>query len=265
MAGTTAGGRRTERAPVEMVRVLEEDPELGEHLSGDALHAARAQAVAPILKLGAKPWAHLIEGDATHGHLGLLVLDGLIARHMRFGEMGSTELLGPGDVIRPWRRPQGATNAVELRWEVLSPARLAVLDREFALRIGPWPEIVAMLLERGSARADALQLQAALRQAVRVEDRVLLALWHFADRWGEETTEGRTITIPRLTGAVLASIVGARRQSVSSALGALADREVVKRGSSGTWTLTQRPPQPGEVVVGRRASDRLELLSRDSG
>jgi CRP/FNR family cyclic AMP-dependent transcriptional regulator len=248
-------------ASVEMVRVLEADPHLASQLSHSMLEAAAAQAIAPLLRLEPRLWTSPFEGKATHGHLGLLVLDGLIARHMHFGGVGSTELIGPRDLIRPWRRATSRTHATETRWEVLAPSRLAVLDRDFALRIRPWPEVVSVLLDRGSQRSDALLLQAALRQAVRVEDRLLLALWHFADRWGEETGNGWEIRIPRLTGEVLANIVGARRQSVSTALGQLADRRAIGRGGDGMWTLLQRPSQLDTIEVGRRASDRVDLLS----
>jgi CRP/FNR family transcriptional regulator, cyclic AMP receptor protein len=250
-------------SPVEMVRVLEADPELAAQLSPSMLEAAVAQAVAPLLRLEPGLWAPDFEEGAAHGHLGLLVLDGLVARHMRFGQIGSTELLGPRDLIRPWRRPTGRTHAPEMRWEVLAPSQLAVLDRDFALRVRPWPEIVAVVLERGSRRADSLLLQAALRQAVRVEDRLLLALWHFADRWGEDAGAGWTIRIPRLTGEILASIVGARRQTVSTALGQLADRQAISRGRDGTWTLLQRPSQMDSIQVGRRASDHVALLGNE--
>ncbi len=150
-----------------------------------------------------------------------------------------------------------------MRWEVLAPSRVAILDRDFALRIRPWPEIVSVLLDRGFNRADSLLLQAALRQAVRVEDRVLLALWHFADRWGEAADEGWKIRIPRLTGETLANIVGARRQTVSTALGQLADRRAISRGKDGLWILVQRPPQMDAIQVGRRASDETHLIGED--
>lgn len=246
-----------------MVRVLEEDPQLAAHLSPGAVEAATAQAIAPVLRVEPKLWGSLVDEVATHGHLGLLVLQGLIARHMRFGGVGSTELLGPGDLIRPWRRSGSRINTTEMRWQVLSPARLAVLDRDFALRMRPWPEIVSALLDRGSLRADSLLLQAALRQAVRVEDRLLLALWHFADRWGDETDDGWEIKLPKLTGELLANIVGARRQSVSTALGQLADRGAIARGAYGHWTLRRRPSQIVPVQVGRRASDQVHLVGDD--
>lgn len=261
MTGTETAGSKT-GSPVEMVRVLDADPGLAERLAPGAWEAARAQAVAPLLKVEAKRWAFLLEERASQRHLGLLILDGLVARHVRFGEIGSTEFLGPRDLIRPWRSPRGHTHAIELRWEVLAPARFAVLDGDFALRIRPWPEIVTVLLERGNERADSQLLQAALRQAVRVEDRLLLALWHFAERWGEETSDGWKLRIPRLTGEVLASIVGARRQSVSTALGQLADRQAIRRSGDGTWTITCRPSQLGHIELGQRASDRVELVQQ---
>ena len=254
-AGPGRGG-----APVEMVRVLEEDPRLTAHLTPGSVEAATAQAIAPLLRVKPRLWGSLVDEQATHGHLGLLVLDGLIARHMRFGGVGSTELLGPGDLIRPWRRSASRIITTEMHWQVLSPARLAVLDRDFALRVRPWPEIVSVLLDRGSQRADSLLLQAALRQAVRVEDRLLLALWHFADRWGEETDAAWEIKLPKLTGEILASIVGARRQSVSTALGQLADHGAISRGAYGHWTLLQRPSRTGRFEPGRRASDRVHLV-----
>src|ERR1700759_5441352 len=147
--------------PVEMVRVLDADPELASQLSPSMLEAAVAQAIAPLLRLEPRLWAPEFDERAAHGHLGLLVLGGLIARHMRFGQVGSTELLGPRDLIRPWRRPTSRTNAPEMRWEVLAPTRLAVLDRDFALRVRPWPEIVSVVLEGGVPRADSLLLQGA--------------------------------------------------------------------------------------------------------
>jgi CRP-like cAMP-binding protein len=238
-----------------MVRVLAEDPALGTHLSSQTLPVATAQAIAPVIAAGPGALRYLVSEETTHGHLGLLVLAGLLARHIRLGELGATEFVGPGDVIRPWVRPGNGPHSVETRWEVLAPARLADLNREFAVRIRPWPELVAALLDREAGRIESHLLQSAFRQAVRVEDRVLLAMWQFAERWGEETPEGRTINLPKLTGEVLASIVGARRQSVSTALGQLADRGAVRRRSDGTWLLSALPSQLERIEIGKRASD----------
>jgi hypothetical protein len=243
-----------------MVRVLDEDPELGRHLSARALALASSAAIAPLLSLDEGPTSFLINEPDTHAHLGLLVLEGLIARHLSFGQIGSNEFLGPGDLLRPWARGGNRREVVHVRWEVLAPTRLAALDQDFANRVRAWPEIAAALLDRAAERSDSQALQAALRQAKRVEDRVLLALWHFAGRWGQIGPEGRIVTLPNITGEVLARFVGARRQSVSTALGQLTDSGAIKRRPDRSLVLPHEPPQLESIEPGRRATDRKPRL-----
>jgi hypothetical protein len=244
---------------VEIVRVLDEDPELGRHLASRALASASAAATAPLLRRDEGPTSFVIDEPAPAAHLGLLVLDGVIVRHLSFGQIGTNEFLGPGDLIRPWIRGASRREIAQVRWEVLAPARLAVLDPEFANRVCGWPEITAALLDRAAERADSQALQAALHQAKHVEDRVLLALWHFAGRWGQSGPEGRTITLHNITGEILARFVGARRQAVSSALGQLTDSGAIKREPDGRLILPAEPPQLNTITPGR---DR-KLSARD--
>jgi len=241
---------------VEMVRVLEEDPELGRYLSEGALAVARSAAIAPVASFDEGVTSFLIDEQATHAHLGLLVLDGLIARHLSFGQIGSSEFLGPGDLLRPWVHRGDTADVAGIRWEVLTQVRLAALDKDFANRVRAWPEIAAALLDRAAERSDSQALQAALHQARSVEDRVLLALWHFAGRWGQIGPEGRVVTLPNITGELLARFVGARRQSVSTALGTLTDRGALKRRPDGGIILPHAPPQLEHIDHGRRATDR---------
>ncbi|MDQ6776415.1 MAG: hypothetical protein M3071_09420 [Actinomycetota bacterium] len=225
----------------EMVRVLDEDPELGRYLPAPDLKLASMAAVAPLHTIAPGTASFLIDEPLTHAHLGLLVLGGLIARHLFFGQLGAVEFYGPGDLVRPWtRRADGAARG---RWEVLATARLAALDQDFATRVHPWPELAAGLLDRAAERSDAQALQAALHQSKRVEERVLLALWHFAGRWGETGSDGRTVSLPNITGELLARFVGARRQTVSTALGRLADSGDLKRNPDGSLTLPRPPAQ----------------------
>jgi len=226
---------------IEMVRVLSRDPGLGCHLSPRDLAAATPEAIAPLVHSAKGTIAFAAEEPLTHDHLGLLLLDGLIARHVTFGQIGSTELLGPGDVLRPTIAHRSHAEVVTVRLQVIVPADLAELDRDFATRVRHWPGIVSALLERAADRTDSQLLQAALRQTRYVEDRVLLALWHFAGRWGTVGPQGRALPLNLITGEVLASIVGARRQSVSSALGALADRGLIIRNPDGFLTVPDQP------------------------
>jgi CRP/FNR family transcriptional regulator, cyclic AMP receptor protein len=224
-----------------MVRVLDEDPELGRYLPAGELKLASMAAVAPLHTLEPGTASFLIDEPLTHAHLGLLILGGLLARHVFFGQLGAVEFYGPGDLVRPWTRR--ADGAAQGRWEVLAHVRLAALDQDFATRVHAWPELAAGLLDRAAERSDAQALQSALHQTKHAEERVLLALWHFAGRWGEIGPEGRTVKLPNVTGELLARFVGARRQTVSTALGRLADSGELRRNPDGSLTLTRRPRQ----------------------
>jgi CRP-like cAMP-binding protein len=225
-----------------MVRVLDQYPALGRDLPPGARYPASSAAIAPVLSLAAGARVVFRDEPAPRGHLGLLVLDGLIALHVSFGEIGAIEFLGPCDLLRPWAMTQTLAMA-DSHWEALCPARLAVLDRDFATRVRPWPELAAALFDRYTDRIASQLLYAATRQVRRVEDRVHVALWHFALRWGQVSADGRIVQLPHITGELLANVVGARRQSVSTALGVLISREAVKRCPDGSWLIRERPPQ----------------------
>ena len=237
--------------------MLLEDPELGAHLPEGELARARRAVVAPIRRLetGCCTWRF----DESSAYMGILVLEGVLVRHVVFGHTIASELTGRGDVLRPW--VSIADEAVPARWEVLAPARIAMLDSEFASRVRQWPQIVSALLDRSRRRTDSQLIQSAIRQARRVEDRVLLVLWDFAQRWGEASSEGLVMPEVKITGELWARIVGARRQSVSSAMGSLADRGAIRRRPDGRLVLPPQPPEldairPQTPPHGRRASDR---------
>jgi CRP-like cAMP-binding protein len=194
-------------------------------------------------------------------HLGLLVLNGLVVRHMIFGQLGTNELVGPRDLMRPWARRRDASEVAHIDHEALVPVRLAVLDRTFVDRVRAWPEITTVLLDRASDRSDSQSLQSALRQARRVEDRVLVALWHFAGRWGQIGSEGRVIALPNVTGEILGRFVGARRQAVSTAITSLVRTGAVTRRADGTLVIPREPPKLDAIEPGRRATDRKPRLA----
>ena len=83
-----------------------------------------------MLKLERGPW----EPDAREpsvDHLGFLVLDGLVGRRVLVPERGrSLELLGRGDLFRPWQDDSASFS--QLSWTVIEPAAIAVLDQPLA-------------------------------------------------------------------------------------------------------------------------------------
>jgi hypothetical protein len=229
------------RPAIRTVHVLEVDPDLGAGIEGDQLVLATGRAVAPLLLYpGTGPWEvdeNTIDGT---GHLGLLIVDGILARGVGVGKRAGIELLGPGDVLRPWVRSEFAQP--DVNWAVIEPLQIASLDRGFAERVAPWPQIAAAISDRLLLRARALAFHLAVCHLVTVEERLLTILWHFAERWGRVTPQGVVLRLP-LTHELLAGVVGARRPPVSTALGALADKGLVRRGRGGTWILTGPPPQ----------------------
>ena len=139
------------------------------------------------------------------------------------------ELLGHGDVMRPWSwDEEGSHVQAEVGWQVLEPTRLAVLDHGLVVRIVPWPQLGVELFNRGTRRAHHLAVALAIAHHQRVEDRLLLTLWHLAERWGRVHPDGIVLPLP-LGHQRLADLVGAHRPTVTTALGDLARAGTVSR------------------------------------
>lgn len=223
------------------VSVLDADPDLGAGLAGEALATARRELVVATRGLPRGSWAP-DDGEPPGGALGLLVLEGLLTRSLTLGGRTTTELLGAGDVLRPWEHADlAAPVPAEHGWCVLVPATLALLDRRFTAAAGHYPEVVAAIAGRMLGRSRALVLQSSLRQVPRVDGRVLLLLWQLAERWGRVGPDGVLVPL-RLTHETLGELVGARRPSVTTALTHLAELGLVTRRADG-WLL-ERDPGP---------------------
>jgi CRP-like cAMP-binding protein len=222
------------------VSLLEEDPDLLRGLDETAAVQASAVAIVEVLSFEPGPWEPSLE--AVRALYGLFVLEGLLSREVVIEGRRAAELLGPGDVLRPLtsEAPDPSVR-FEIEWEILQPTSFAVLDREFADAIAPWPEIAAALMDRMVGRAHALAFHLAVSHLKLVETRLLAALWYYADRWGRVTPDGRVLPV-RLTHGLLARVVGARRPSVSTALGRLHERGLVDRLENGHWLLLGEPP-----------------------
>jgi len=134
----------------QLVNVLREDPDLGQHLGSAQAEAATGCAVARVVCLPKAPFLPHEKLPREHGLFGLLVLDGLLLRSITVADRPSLEVLGPGDVVRP-SYPEADPHGVVLVWVgwwALSPARLAVLDAGFIRRMSGYPEVIAELAGR---------------------------------------------------------------------------------------------------------------------
>jgi CRP/FNR family transcriptional regulator, cyclic AMP receptor protein len=239
-----------------LVRVLEADPELGDLLGDDERALAQRYLVAETRTLEPGSWDPRAVYDDEPGKLGLLVVEGLLTRSIKLGNTSCAEILGEGDVLRPWQEDRGWSVApFEARWMVLEPTELAVLDRRFAAASARWPELMASVLARSVHRSRRLAFHMALSHLTRVDVRLLAVFWYMADRWGRVGPEGVVLPV-RLTHQTLAQLVGAQRPSVTTALGQLAAQGKLTRRDGSTWVLHGRPPE--ELSTVRELVDKGE-------
>ena len=183
---------------------------------------------------------------------GFLALNGLIIRRTGVEGRFGAELLGEGDLLRPWQDQfDSPALALEIGWTVLEPMRLAILDEQFVERMAAYPELGPAMVERVMRRARNLVVNMAIVHQARVDVRLHMLLWHLAGRWGRVKSEG-TVLRMRLTHAVLADLVAARRPTVTSAIAELVRAGLV-RSSHDEWVLLREPP--GELTrLGASAS-----------
>ncbi len=223
--------------------IVDADDELAALLDPAAREQARRDALARVRRLSPGVWDAGAAVEPEIHHRGFLVIDGLLTRAVDVLGRRCVELIGPGDVLRPWSWDgEGSHVRAEVGWTVLEPVRLAVLDHGLVTRMVPWPELGVELFARGTRRAHHLAVALAIAHHPRVDDRVLLTLWHVAERWGRVGRDGIVVDLP-LSHQRLADLVGAHRPSVTSALGELARSGAVSRRESGEWLLHGAPPE----------------------
>ena len=178
--------------------------------------------------------------------LGLLVLKGLLIRHVGIGGRFGAELVGEGDMLRPWQlEGHSPLLPLETDWSVVHPTRLAVLDEDFYPHLAQYPELAACFIARTMQRVRNLAVNMAIVHQARVDVRLRMLLWHLAGRWGRVGSEGTLVPL-RLTHSVLSELVAARRPTVTSALSELARRDLVHPFREG-WLLHGEPP--GELLA----------------
>src|SRR6478752_5474896 len=137
-----------------MVRLLDVDPDLGGLLNDSRREHAERELVVRTHKLPVGPWDVSRLAGATADHVGLLILEGILSRELVVADHVSAELLGLGDLVRPWQfASRTGLLSVDAVWTVMSPLSVAVLDCRFAGEISRYPEITAMLFDCLSERS----------------------------------------------------------------------------------------------------------------
>ena len=225
----------------ELVSVIEADADLRAVIPSGEVELARRHLVAEVITAPAGSWEPEVAGSDA---IGLLVLEGLLLRELEIGPARSLELLGVGDLLRPWDiepDPDLSPLSSKVAWTILEPGRFALLDLRFAGLLGRWPGLMNEVMRRMMRRSRWLAVRLAISSLQSVADRVALLLWHLATSWGRVTPDG-TIVPVSLTHELIAELIGARRPSVTTAIGELRDAGRVERLPEG-WLLTAPPPE----------------------
>jgi CRP/FNR family cyclic AMP-dependent transcriptional regulator len=225
-----------------VISIVDADADLADLLDENELERARHEALTRVQRLSPGVWDAVAALEPAAHHRGFLIIDGLLSRTVDVLGRRCVELVGHGDVMRPWQwDDEGSHVRAEVGWTVLEPSRLAVLDNRLVVRIVPWPQLGLELFNRGTRRAHHLAVALAIAHHQRVDDRLLLTLWHLAERWGRVHSDGIVVPLP-LGHQRLADLVGARRQSVTTAMGGLTRAGSISRRGNGDWVLHGRPP-----------------------
>lgn len=241
--------------------LLDLDPDLARALPAGRASLAQEQLHVRLEPIPAGTWRLATDGLAMPGAIGLLVVSGLAVRRVTLEHRASAELLGPGDLIRPWEeQAESIAYPMETTWRVVEPLELAVLDATLATRLAAFPEVLGELMGRAVLRSYRLGGALVVAQLTSVDDRLLVALWHLAEQWGRVRRDGVLVGL-RLTHELLGLVVGARRPSVTAALGRLADEGLVMPQPTGGWLLAGEPPQTLRRT--RRANARPLVVPKD--
>jgi CRP/FNR family cyclic AMP-dependent transcriptional regulator len=239
---TPSHPRSRRRGPInrvtgQYVGVFDFDVGLADGLDHDQLERVRRAAFARVVQLDTSRDIGDLPG------MGLL-LDGCVLRKVAFlPGRSAAELLFAGEVLHPQLDLAGTTTVeTTVQWTVVEPARVAVLDAKFLAAVQPWPSIAAALLRRALRRSHRLASLCALRQLPRTDIRILTLFWQLAEDIGQVRRDGVLVPLP-ITHAVLAALVGARRPTVTRALGDLADRGLLTREGANGWVVRGAPPQ----------------------
>ncbi|HEX8753983.1 MAG TPA: Crp/Fnr family transcriptional regulator [Solirubrobacterales bacterium] len=232
------------------VQLLRLDPDLGASLPEGRRSVAARAAVARAVEIPRGSWVG-DELDTSSSGFGLLVLSGILCRRVVQSQCYGAELIGPGDLMRPWDRiGEWSTIPTESSWTVIEPARVAILDAEFSRRTAPFPELAVAMMQRSLMRSRYLAMLIAIVSQRRIETRLTMLFWHLADRFGQRRGEWVHVPVP-LTHSLLGELVAARRPSVTTALSGLQRRGIVHREADG-WRLSATA-SPERAAVGEES------------
>jgi CRP-like cAMP-binding protein len=230
-----------------LVRIFEAEPDLVSGLQPEMAQRLRRQVLAELVTIPVGPWDPApLEARSP---FGVMVLEGLIVSAVTLAGRRGLELVGPGDLIRPWGHDSAVASVpYDVTWSVVSPTWVALCDSDFERIAVRCPELMRELIGR-TMRYRSVAMSRALLQIPNLENRLLVFMWQLADRWGR-IKPGKGVVIElQLSQSTLGDLIGARRQSISRAMCSLMRRGLVSR-KDGHLILHGGPPDAPDEPLG---------------
>jgi CRP-like cAMP-binding protein len=231
------------------LRLLELDPDLGRAIADPRRRRAASHAVTVTgLDLATGQKLDLATLDQT-APLGLLLVDGFVLRELVTAGRACAELLGPEDVVHTSHVESGASVLpVVASWVAISDAQLALLDDGFFTRAAEWPEIAAAIVERAGRPGQRLTFSRAIGTLPTVDARLLASLWGWASEWATVGRDGVVLRVP-LSHERIARLIGARRPTITSAVGRLRKAGLLEQRPDGAWLLRSPADRPANSAA----------------
>lgn len=221
------------------VALLKLDPDLAEAVSSADRNRARGAVQACAYRLAAGR-VSIPMADMPSTTFALLVLRGALVHETQVGQGRMVEFISRGDLLMPFHpQPDGAHGRVALT--ATEDVLLAALDHQFIRAAAVWPGLMISVQRRLCEQQHRLAVHGAICQLPRIEQRLMALMWHLVDRAGKVTPDGVVLT-RRLTHQALAGLVSAHRPSVTVALKALQNQDLLRRCPNGMWLLPKRDP-----------------------
>src|SRR3712207_2717381 len=112
------------------VSLVDLDPDLAAGIPDDELELARRVLTRPRYEIPKGAWAPELLGAHDQGGFAILLVEGAIVRQVDLAGRHCTQILGPGDVLRP--AAGGGTLDCPVTWTALEPSAVVVLDERFS-------------------------------------------------------------------------------------------------------------------------------------
>ncbi|MEA2309216.1 MAG: family transcriptional regulator, cyclic receptor protein [Thermoleophilaceae bacterium] len=227
----------------ETVCLLDTLPDVTALIEPADLERARGELDAPVVAYQEGEWPEPHPDVFDPLAMGILVVEGLMARHVRLANTTTTELVGPGDLLRPpeYEASGEVRFPAGIKVTALEATRVAILDRDVTAAVCRWQPVVTWIVTAAVRRSFALAELLALSHLRRVDARLLVLFWQLAYRFGRVQPEGVSVPL-RLTHETIGRVVGAQRPSVTTALNQLEAAGRVSRREGGGWLLHGEPP-----------------------